>query len=58
MFGNYFKIAFRNIKKYKTYSFVNIAGLSISLALVILISAYTQVELSINKFHKNPKRVM
>ena len=57
MFGNYFKIAFRNIKKYKTYSFVNIAGLSISLALVILISAYTQVELSVNKFHKNYNQI-
>ena len=36
MFSNYLKIAFRNIKKYKGYSFLNIMGLAIGIASTIL----------------------
>ena len=57
MLKNYFKIAFRNLRRHKSFSFINIAGLSISLAFVILIAAYTQVELSENKFNKNYDRI-
>jgi putative ABC transport system permease protein len=57
MLINYFKIALRNIKRHKTFSFVNISGLSISLALVIIITAYIQVELSVNNFHNNYDRI-
>ena len=57
MLKNYFLIAVRNIKKHKAFSFINIAGLSISLAVVIIIALYTQTELSINKFHKNYDRI-
>ena len=32
MLLNYLKIAFRNIKKYKAYSFINISGLAVGLA--------------------------
>jgi len=53
MFKSYLTIAFRNIKKYKIFSLINIIGLSISLAVVILISSYAELELGTNKFHQN-----
>ena len=37
MLKNYFKIALRNFKKYKTYAFINIFGLAVGLASCILI---------------------
>ncbi|MFH1940473.1 MAG: ABC transporter permease [bacterium] len=53
MFKNYFKIAFRNIKKHKGYSFINIAGLAIGFACSILMVLYVFHELSYDRFHKN-----
>ena len=57
MLKNYFKIAFRNICKYKTVSIINIAGLSFSFAVIILIAVYVQNELRIDKFHTNYERI-
>jgi putative ABC transport system permease protein len=57
MLKNYFKISFRNLRRHKSFSIINIAGLSISLALVILIASYAQFEIGINKFHKNYERI-
>ena len=34
MLKNYLKIAFRNLKKFRVFSVINITGLSISLAVV------------------------
>lgn len=53
MFKNYIKIAFRNLFKYKTYSAINILGLSVGLACTILIYLYTANELSFDKFQKD-----
>jgi predicted permease len=53
MFGNYLKIAFRNIKRYKGYSFINIFGLAVGLACCILILLWVQDELSYDRFHTN-----
>ncbi len=57
MIANYLKVALRNILRNKLYSFINIAGLSISLALVLLIASYAQFEMSMNKFNKNYDRI-
>ena len=57
MLQNYIKVALRNLKRHKTFSIINIAGLSVSLALVILIATYTQFEMSIDKFHENYYRI-
>jgi len=46
MIKNYLKIALRNIKKYKGYSFINITGLAIGMAVCILLMLYVQHELS------------
>ena len=53
MFKNNIKIAFRNIRKHKGYSFINIAGLAIGMTCSILILLYVQYELSFEKFHTN-----
>jgi len=52
MIKNYFKIALRNILKYKGYSFINVAGLAVGMACCILILAYIVNELSFDKFHE------
>jgi putative ABC transport system permease protein len=57
MFKNYFKIAIRNLSRHKLLSFVNIAGLAIGLACVILILLFVKDEWSFDKFHKNGKDI-
>lgn len=51
MITSYFKIALRHLTKSKIYSFINIAGLSLGLACVMLIILYTKDELSFDGFH-------
>jgi putative ABC transport system permease protein len=57
MFKNYFKISLRNIKKQKSYSFINIFGLTIGLSCSILILFYIQYEFSFDKYHQNAKDI-
>ena len=57
MIKNYFKIAWRNISRNKVSSFINIAGLSIGMACVILILFFIQNELGYDKFHKDADRI-
>ncbi|MCP4724767.1 MAG: ABC transporter permease, partial [bacterium] len=45
MFRNYFKVSLRNIKRHKSYSLLNILGLSVGLACVILIFIYIRYEM-------------
>jgi putative ABC transport system permease protein len=51
MIISYFKIAWRNIKRNKLLSFINISGLSIGLACCMLIFLYTKDEASFDGFH-------
>jgi putative ABC transport system permease protein len=53
MLKNYFKIAWRNLVKNKTFSIINILGLTIGLASFILISLYIFDEVTFDSFHKN-----
>ncbi len=53
MLSNYLKIALRNIKRHKGYSFINIAGLSIGLTCCLLIMLWVMDELSYDRFHEN-----
>ena len=57
MLKNYLKIAFRNILRQKTYSFINIAGLTIGLTCFILIIFYIRYELSYESQHKNADKI-
>ena len=53
MFKNYFKVSYRNILRHKTFSFLNITGLSIGIASCVLILIYVKNELSYDHYHKN-----
>ncbi len=53
MFRNYFKIAWRNLLKSKTYSFINIAGLAAGMAVAMIIGLWISDELSANRQFKN-----
>jgi len=53
MIKNYFKTAWRNLWKNKTFSFINIAGLAIGMAACLLILQYVSFKLSFDQFNKN-----
>ena len=53
MLKNYLKVAWRNVMKNKTFSFINIFGLSIGLTCCLLIAIYLHNELSYDSYHKN-----
>ena len=53
MLLNYFKIAWRNLLRNKTFSLIKIIGLSIGLMVCMLIFLYTKDELSYDQFQIN-----
>ncbi|MFD2519364.1 ABC transporter permease [Emticicia soli] len=57
MIRNYLKIAFRNLLRSKTFSFINIFGLSVGLATCLLIMLYVIDELSYDKHHKDGAQI-
>ncbi len=57
MIRNYFKIAWRNLMKNKTFSFINIFGLSIGLTCCLLIALYLTYETSYDKQHPDAARI-
>jgi putative ABC transport system permease protein len=57
MIKNYLLIAFRNLKKNKAFSFINIVGLAIGMAAGLLIIQYVVFELSYDNFHAKKDRV-
>ncbi|RYU97477.1 permease prefix domain 2-containing transporter [Emticicia agri] len=57
MISNYFKIAFRNLLKYKGYSFINILGLATGMAVAMLIGLWIYDEFSFNKNHQNYDKI-
>jgi putative ABC transport system permease protein len=52
MLRNYGVIAFRNLAKNKGFSLINLTGLAVGLAGVILIAAYVRFETSYDRFHE------
>ncbi|MTI88449.1 MAG: FtsX-like permease family protein [Balneolaceae bacterium] len=57
MLKNYFKIAFRNIRKQKLYSLINIFGLTLGITCCILIYLFIQDEYSYDGFHENADNI-
>ena len=57
MIRNFFKIAWRNLLRYKAFSFINIFGLAIGIACCILVSLFILDELSFDKYHKDSDRI-
>jgi putative ABC transport system permease protein len=56
MLHNYLKIAWRNIKRHKGYSIINIAGLTIGIACSVLVMIYVIDQLSYDRFHEKANR--
>jgi ABC-type antimicrobial peptide transport system permease subunit len=54
---NFFKIAWRNLKRNKAFSFINISGLAIGMASAILILLWIQNEVSYDNFHDKKDRL-
>ncbi|MGD8535293.1 MAG: ABC transporter permease [Candidatus Aminicenantes bacterium] len=57
MLWSYFKVALRKINRQKSYSFINIAGLSVAMACFLLILTFIQFELSFDRFFENSERI-
>jgi hypothetical protein len=57
MFKNYIKIAFRNLIKNKVYSFINVFGLALGLAVTIIIGLWIVDEFNYNNHFKNKDRI-
>ncbi|WP_298708014.1 ABC transporter permease [Chitinophaga sp.] len=58
MIRNYLKIAWRNLLKNKTFSLINIAGLSIGMAVALLIGLWLRDELTYNKNFAHYDRIV
>jgi putative ABC transport system permease protein len=57
MIKNYLKIAFRNLKKDKQFTVLNVIGLSAGIACTLLIYLWVHDELSYDKFFDNDNRL-
>ena len=57
MLQNYLKIAIRNLLRNKSFSFINLFGLSSGLACCLLIGLYIWNELSFDRYHEKAGRI-
>ncbi|MDP9080618.1 MAG: ABC transporter permease [Bacteroidota bacterium] len=58
MINSYLKIAWRNLIRHKSFSFINIGGLSIGIAACLLISLYVHYQLSFDGYHTKKDRIV
>ena len=57
MLKNYLKIAFRNLRKYKFISFINLFGLTVGLTCCLLILTYILHETSYDRYNSKADRI-
>jgi putative ABC transport system permease protein len=57
MIRNYITIALRSILRHKTYSIINVAGLSVGIACCLLLALYIQDEVSFDRHHHDADRI-
>ncbi|WP_234736839.1 ABC transporter permease [Tellurirhabdus bombi] len=57
MLRNYFKIAFRNLWKHKTFALVNVIGMSVAFTSCLLLFLTAYHELSFDNFHTNKEHL-
>jgi putative ABC transport system permease protein len=57
MFRNFLKVSIRNLVRNKTYSIINILGLSIGMACSIIIFLFILDELSYDRYHDNANSI-
>jgi putative ABC transport system permease protein len=53
MLRNYLKITFRNMRMHKVFSFINIVGLAVGMACMILMLLWIRYETNFDRFHAN-----
>lgn len=56
MIRNYFKIAWRNLTRHKSYAAINITGLAVGIAVCMMIFIIIQYQTSFDNFHPNKDR--
>lgn len=57
MLRNYFTVAIRNLRKHSFYSFINVAGLSIGVAVCFIIVLFVLNELSYDTYNTKANRI-
>jgi putative ABC transport system permease protein len=57
MFRNYLKTAFRSLRRNKSYTFINVAGLAVGIAACLLLFLVIQYENSFDNFHPGKDRI-
>jgi len=57
MIKNYFKIAWRNLARNRTFALLNVFGLTIGISVCLLIGIWLQRETSYDDFHPNGKQI-
>lgn len=57
MIKNYFKTAWRNLRKNRVFSLINIAGLSLGISVCFIIMLYVQDETSFDRYNRNADRI-
>jgi putative ABC transport system permease protein len=57
MLKNYLKTSFRNLLRHKSYTFINVLGLTVGLVTSIFILLWIIDELSFDNFHANSDRI-
>lgn len=58
MFRHNFKVIFRQMRKSKVYSIINIGGLAIGMVVAMLIGLWVHDELTYNHYHKDHDRIV
>src|SRR6188472_679128 len=57
MFQNYFKTAYRNLIRNKSYTLINAVGLAVGIAACLLLFLVLQFETSFDNFHPNKEHI-
>lgn len=57
MLKNLLKVTIRNILKEKSYSFINILGLTIGITCSVFLLLYIVDELSYDRYHENAENI-
>lgn len=58
MLKNYLVVALRSLRRQKGYAALNVAGLAVGMACVVLIGLYVRDELSYDRFHAHADRIV
>jgi putative ABC transport system permease protein len=57
MLGKDLKVAWRDLRKHKVYSFITVSGLAVGAACALLISLYVNHELNYDAYHRDGDRI-